>query len=163
MIIIDADYRKTKLKFKDLDRSATGTDWKDKSKVSGEFANVKEQWHIGLMPRVGYLFTPEFEGYVTFGVKFSKFKLAVPNIADDAAENGNIPEVEPSLKKKSGMRVIPVVGAGVRYEFTPELFAKLEYNFDFRTKAKLHKDTMPELKNVKVSAHTIKLGLGYRF
>ena len=134
--------------------------------VNRTYGKVKEQWHVGLMPRVGYLFTPEFEGYVTFGVKFAKLKTQVPNLITGydvtTATTAKLSD-DYSIKKKSGMRVIPVVGAGVRYEFTPELFAKLEYNFDFRAKAKMHKDAMEELKSVKVSAHVVKLGLGYRF
>ena len=142
----------------------TDDDWNNGETYSGSYGRVKPSWHVGLMPRIGYLFTPEFEGYLTFGVKFVRLQSKTYNVAElNVKDDSGIPAIPPSMNKKSGMRVIPVVGAGVRYEFTPEMFAKLEYNFDFRTKAKLHKKTMPELKNVKVSAHTIKLGLGYRF
>lgn len=130
-----------------------------------DYAKVKEQWHIALMPRIGYLFTPQFEGYVTFGVKLAKFKTDVLNRLNDAVvveANGNVAVPEKTYSKKSTKAVF-LAGAGVRYEIDPQLFAKLEYNFEFGAKPKLHKDAMPELKKIKVTSHTIKLGLGYRF
>ena len=128
-----------------------------------EYAKVKEQWHIALMPRVGYLFTPQFEGYVTFGVKIAKYKTSVDNLMIDyTVDTANIkPEVKPMSKKST--KAVFLLGAGVRYEFNPSLFAKLEYNFEFGAKPKLHGDAMPELQKIKVTTHTVKLGLGYRF
>ena len=60
-------------------------------------------------------------------------------------------------------KAVFLVGAGVRYEFNPSLFAKLEYNFEFGAKPKLHSEAMPEVKKIKVTTHVVKLGLGYRF
>lgn len=131
-----------------------------------DYAKVKEQWHIALMPRIGYLFMPQFEGYVTFGLKLAKFKTSVLNrLNDDVPElaaQANVKIPEKTYNKKSTKAVF-LLGAGARYEISPELFAKLEYNFEFGAKPKLHKDAMPELKKIKVTSHTIKLGLGYRF
>ena len=135
---------------------------------AAEYAKVKEQWHIALLPRIGYLFTPQFEGYVTFGVKLAKFKTEVDDLPFVATVwhqgNGACNNALAITKmKKNSTKAIFLVGAGVRYEFDPELFAKLEYNFEFGAKPKLHKEAMPELKKIKVTSHTIKLGLGYRF
>ena len=130
-------------------------DFKQNSK---EYAKVKEQWHIALMPRVGYLFTPQFEGYVTFGVKLAKYKTSV----DETVLGANLkPEIKQMSKKST--KAVFIAGAGVRYEFNPSMFAKLEYNFEFGAKPKLHAEAMPELQKIKVTTHTIKLGLGYRF
>ena len=140
------------------------------------FAKLKSQWHIALMPRVGYLITPQLEGYVTAGVKMTRFKLETYKYADwdlrskDEAETLGFEDSDMtgyySKLKKSKCRFIPVVGAGIRYEITPELYTKLEYNYEFRTNVKVHKesfnDNLSKLK-VRTQAHVIKLGLGYRF
>ena len=136
--------------------------------TENDYAKVKEQWHIALMPRVGYLFTPQFEGYVTFGVKLAKFKTEVDDLPFVATvySQGNgacANALKITQMKKKSTKAIFLVGAGVRYEFDPALFAKLEYNFEFGAKPKLHKEAMPELKKVKVTSHIIKLGLGCRF
>ena len=135
----------------------------DFEQASKEYAKVKEQWHIALMPRVGYLFTPQFEGYVTFGVKLAKYKTSVDNLMIDAVVEGS--DIEPEIKQmsKKSTKAVFVGGFGVRYEFSPSMFAKLEYNFEFGAKPKLHAEAMPELQKIKVTTHTIKLGLGYRF
>ena len=130
-----------------------------------DYAKVKEQWHIALMPRIGYLFTPQFEGYVTFGVKLAKFKTDVLNRLNDnviVIAQANVAVPEKTYSKKS-TKAILVAGAGVRYEFSPSMFAKLEYNFEFGAKPKLHSQAMPEVKKIKVTTHVVKLGLGYRF
>ena len=124
---------------------------------------LKQQWAIGLMPRIGYLFTPEFEGYVTAGIKFAKWKAktiksAVTDIKSDTYTTAAITEdVFNKSVNKSKMKVQPVIGAGVRYEFMPSMFAKLEYNFEFKAKPKMHSDTMPELKKIETKAHVFKL------
>ena len=132
------------------------------------------------MPRVGYLFMPQLEGYVTFGMKIQKLKyetykhgagfldgkLHDDNDGKKFDSDGENPEKlnEYNEKtKKSSTRIIPVIGAGIRYEITPELFTKLEYNFEFKSKAKMPSDGMVEVSKVITSAHVIKLGLGYRF
>ncbi len=136
----------------------------DKTFKPKVYAKIKEQWHIALMPRVGYLFTPQFEGYVTFGVKLAKYRTEVDTllITEVLDHQGDISPTSATLKKKSTKAVF-VAGAGVRYEFNPSMFAKLEYNFEFGAKPKLHSEAMPELQKIKVTSHTIKLGLGYRF
>jgi opacity protein-like surface antigen len=135
----------------------------DTTTTAIDYAKVKEQWHIALMPRVGYLFTPQFEGYVTFGVKLVKFKTSALNLPYKmAVATATLTPDQKAYSKKSTKAVF-LAGAGVRYEFNPSMFAKLEYNFEFGAKPKLHADAMPELQKVKVTSHTIKLGLGYRF
>ena len=137
---------------------------------AGEYATIKEQWHIALMPRIGYLFTPQFEGYVTFGLKIAKWKTDVKNLLETNLTNegsavANRADLQKQTKsyKKSATRAQFVIGAGVRYEITPEFFTKLEYNFETKGKGKLHKNAMPEVKSIKVQNHVVKLGLGYRF
>ena len=140
----------------------------DTSIAGEEYAKVREQWHIALMPRVGYLFTPQFEGYVTFGVKLAKFTTVVNDLPFVSVNSYTVDQLlvnHPEIKKmkKKSTKAVFLAGAGVRYEFNPSMFAKLEYNFEFGAKPKLHAEAMPELQKVKVTSHTIKLGLGYRF
>ena len=130
-----------------------------------EYARIRELWHIALTPRIGYLFTPQFEGYVTFGVKLANFNTTVDNLMIRAviAGDNSYPVAAIKKMKKKSTKAVFLAGAGVRYEFNPSMFAKLEYNFEFGAKPKLHADAMPELQKIKVTSHTIKLGLGYRF
>ena len=135
----------------------------DTTTTAIDYAKVKEQWHIALMPRVGYLFTPQFEGYVTFGVKLVKFKTSALNLPYKMTLTTQNSTPDQKTYSKKSTKAVFLAGAGVRYEFNPSMFAKLEYNFEFGAKPKLHADAMPELQKVKVTSHTIKLGLGYRF
>lgn len=117
--------------------------------------NLKNTWNIALMPRVGYLVMPQLELYATAGVKLAHWKLTYnPNDDDTDAK---------SAKK---VKFLPVVGGGLRYEITPDIYAKLEYNFEFKKAVKLPKfedaDTL-KVSSVKPQAHVIKLGVGFRF
>ena len=145
--------------------TAAGTAAEKKETVS--YLKLKQQWAVGLMPRIGYLFTPEFEGYVTAGMKFARWKATTIKYAADGIEDKLWAEEKKDMYNssvnKSKMKVQPVIGAGVRYEFMPSMFAKLEYNLEFKAKPKLHGKTMPELNKVETKAHVFKLGLGYRF
>ena len=115
--------------------------------------NLKNTWNIALMPRVGYLVMPQLELYATAGVKIAHWKLTYTPNGEDAK----------SAKK---IKFLPVVGGGLRYEITPDIYAKLEYNFEFKKGVKLPKfDDEGTLKvsSVKPQAHIIKLGVGFRF
>jgi opacity protein-like surface antigen len=58
-----------------------------------------------------------------------------------------------------------VFGAGIRYEITPSIFTKLEYNFEFSKKFRIPKDIAATVTgaSVKARSHVVKLGVGYRF
>lgn len=133
-----------------------------------DFVTAKNTWNIALMPRVGYLVMPQLELYATAGVKMAHFKVSYT----DEKENTNFAYNNPTSAKK--MKFIPVVGGGLRYEITPDIYAKLEYNYDFRKGLKMPTDLSRKSEqdaangggnanSVKIPAHIIKLGVGFRF
>lgn len=138
-------------------------------KQDKDFLSVKNNWSIGFMPRVGYLVMPQAELYVTFGAKVSHFKVTY---SDSDVDTGATAKSTTSAK---GAKFIPVVGAGVRYEITPDIFAKLEYNYEFKKGLKMPSDLSTKSETVtattgggnansiKIPAHIIKLGVGFRF
>ena len=146
-----------------MDDTGNGHDVaRDKDHVS-----VKNTWSIALMPRVGYLVMPQLELYATAGVKLSHFKTVYADVVDTSAK---VSDTATTSARK--VKFIPVVGAGVRYEITPDIFAKLEYNFDLKKGLKLPKDLAAKAtattgggnaNSVKIPAHIIKLGVGFRF
>lgn len=105
-------------------------------------ASTKNPWGVALMPRVGYLVLPQLELFVTPGVKMARWTFTAGG------------------KKKGKTAVTGVVGGGLRYEVTPHIYTKLEYNYDFKRKCDIKNDyiTAP-----KAQAHVIKIGAGYRF
>jgi len=111
--------------------------------------NLKNTWNAALMPRIGYLVMPQLELYATAGVKLAHWKLTYTDTSD--AE---------SAKK---IKFLPVVGGGLRYEITPDIYAKLEYNFEFKKAVKLTSNAVDHISSIKPQAHIIKLGVGFRF
>ena len=103
--------------------------------------SVKNPWGVALMPRVGYLVLPQLELFVTPGVKVARWTVSTG-------------------KKKSKTPATFVAGAGVRYEVTPHIYTKLEYNYDFKRKVDIKNDYVA---SPKAQAHVIKIGAGYRF
>ena len=140
------------------------------------FAKINTLWQIAVMPRVGYLITPETEVYATAGIKLSNYEVSTFRGADeDAQPKAALPQDRDPLPKqnylreltKKSIRLIPVVGAGIRYDITDNMFAKLEYNYELPTKVKAHKealqDTCSKSFKIRTQAHIVKLGLGIRF
>ncbi len=125
------NFGKFKRSFKDTDESLNEVNVK---------IEIKTQWQLGFMPRVGYLVTPDCEIYLTAGARVVKHKYNELN--STTTEN---------VKKT---KVHPVAGIGMKYDFTPNLFAKAEYNYLFKTKS---------FDNAKYQAHGFKLGFGYKF
>lgn len=122
---------------------------KDIDAANGE-ETLKNTWSIALMPRVGYLVMPQLELYVTGGVKAAHYKFTFSETSGT------------STAKK--VKFLPVVGGGVRYEITPNIFAKLEYNYEFRKGVKLSEGAQEsDINSVKTQAHVVKLGVGFRF
>lgn len=128
--------------------------------------NAKNTWNIALMPRVGYLVMPQLELYATAGVKAAHYKVTYADVIEPAGQ-----EHTTTTAKK--VKFIPVVGAGLRYEITPDIYAKLEYNYDFRKGLKMPSDLSADAetptgkggsaKSVKIPAHSIKVGVGFKF
>lgn len=119
-------------------------------KIDSDKASLKNTWNIALMPRVGYLVMPQLELYATAGVKLAHWKLTYTPNGEDAK----------SAKK---VKFLPVVGGGLRYEITPDIYAKLEYNFECKKGVKLPGNTAKEVSAIKPQAHVVKLGVGFRF
>lgn len=116
---------------------------------------LKNTWNIALMPRVGYLVMPQLEIYATAGVKLAHWKLTY---------NPNDDQIKAKSAKK--IKFLPVVGAGLRYEITPDIFVKFEYNYEFKKGVKLPKfgeDDTLKVSSVKPQAHVVKAGIGFRF
>ena len=107
----------------------------------------KTQWQLGFMPRIGYLITPDCEIYLTAGARVVKHKTIRTAIDSGSKAIDGID----SFKKT---KVHPVAGLGMRYDFNPNLFAKFEYNYLFKTKC---------IPYTKYQAHGFKLGFGYKF
>ena len=123
---------------------------------------LKNKFYTSIMPRIGYLITPNFELFATGGVKITGDKLTITfKESEDATDEGTY--------NKSKTKCIPVVGAGARYTFSSGIFATLEYNYNFKAKIKkdigIGEDEDVDLVTHKMdhSSHDIKLGLGYRF
>ena len=153
---------------------------KDLNKTDG--LTVRRQFYVSLMPRVGYLFTPQFEGFLTFGGSLGKYKTdtslwdKVFNHAGAVVEMNkqwnkdnpkdlldtkvNNTEAANIYKKHSKTKFVPVIGAGVRYEITPEIFATLAYNYAFKTTVASQAKAGTQ---VKFQSHILKAGVGFRF
>ena len=153
---------------------------KDLNKTDG--LTVRRQFYVSLMPRVGYLFTPQFEGFLTFGGSLGKYKTdtslfnKVFNHAGAVVEMSkqwnkdnpkdlldtkvNNTEAANIYKKHSKTKFVPVIGAGVRYEITPEIFATLAYNYAFKTTVASQAKAGAR---VKFQSHILKAGVGFRF
>lgn len=138
------------------------------------FAKIEEKWHISFMPRVGYLFTPDLEGFITAGIKWRKMKYITykhgykyldGRTYTEKHDNfkGDSQDVYKAKTKKSSMNMIPVVGLGIRYNVTSSLYTKFEYNYEFPKRIKMPKDGIIECNRVNIETHIIKLGLGYKF
>ncbi len=130
-------FGKLKKSFKDENASGDEIDVK---------TQMKTQWQLGFMPRIGYLITPDCEIYLTAGARVvkHKFNTSETNTVSNATSTEN-------LKKT---KVHTVAGLGMKYDFTPNLFAKAEYNYLFKTKV---------ADDLKYQAHGFKLGFGYKF
>lgn len=138
---MDFEFGTTFGKFKSTGKLETDSG----DEVDGKLT-TKTQWQLGFMPRVGYLVTPDCEIYLTVGARVVKHKSN--SSETDTVTGATTTE---NLKKT---KVHPVAGLGMKYSFTPNLFAKAEYNYLFKTKV---------LNNVKYQAHGFKLGFGYKF
>lgn len=122
-----------------------------------EIAQIKEMFNVSLMPRIGYMVSPQLEVYATAGVKLARYKITTP---DKNTES----ESDDTRISKKKFKAIPVVGAGVRYMITPNFYTKLEYNFEFKRTMAKHANTITALRSVrKAQAHVVKFGVGYKF
>ncbi|MDL2238483.1 hypothetical protein LJC56_11790 [Christensenellaceae bacterium OttesenSCG-928-K19] len=64
-------------------------------------------------------------------------------------------------KTKKKTKFVPIVGAGVRYELSPDIFGTLNYKYQFNTKiVESKKSGDIEVKNLD---HKITIGVGFRF
>lgn len=156
-------FGKTGLTSKTETASTTHTDLNP----SREFAKLKNPWHMSLTPNIGYLFTPQFSGHLTFGLKLAKFKLETYKSGDSRldgsdADLGNSKAYN-TLVKKSSTRIIPTVGVDFLYAITPTMSAKIGWTHEFKTKVKLHSDAMPELTKVNVTGNTFRVGANWNF
>lgn len=102
-----------------------------------EGIKVKNQWQAGFMPVVGWQLTPEWMPYLTAGAVLTQHKAQTSDGDSDKY-----------------VKMHPVVGFGVRYDFAPNLFAKMQFNYQFKSKVK---------GPLKYQSCALKLALGYKF
>ena len=114
----------------------------------------KNKFGFSIMPRVGYLVTPDFEIFATAGVKIRSDKVTLTMKESENAEEKSY--------TKSKTKCAPAFGLGVNYAITPEIYAKLEYNYICKSKIS-KKDDFGATHKADVKGQEIKLGLGYRF
>ncbi|MBQ7524378.1 MAG: porin family protein [Alphaproteobacteria bacterium] len=117
-----------------------------------DITTAKTPWCISLMPRIGYMITPKFELYGTFGVRVENVRL---DMRVGVYRGGEV------KIKSCRTHIQPLVGLGTRYEISNRVFAKLEYNYGFDTHLKLRFGKV--LYRNRLQAHTAKLGFGVRF
>jgi opacity protein-like surface antigen len=87
--------------------------------------------------------------------------LFYQGMAKAAAMDPSYQNAAVNYKKFSRTKVVPVLGLGYRYDITPKVFAKLEYNYAFRTT--IVKQTMDSQgASIKLQTHKIKTGVGFR-
>ncbi|MDR3031139.1 MAG: hypothetical protein LBU35_02000 [Holosporales bacterium] len=157
---------------------------KIKDKKASEGVEVKRQFVVALMPRVGYLVAPQFEVFLTGGISIGRYKADTSKIlkvfdfsnsfkkmgeeynklTTDDKEKINLEvwdnETKKTFKSHKKTKIVPVLGIGVSYEITPEVFARLAYNFAFKTKLVNTKAAGAE---IKFASHMLKAGIGFRF
>lgn len=124
------------------------------SATSQMTVRFKNKFGFSIMPRVGYLITPDFEIFATAGVKIRSDKVTVTTTENEDAEEKSY--------TKSKTKCAPAFGLGVNYAITPEIYAKLEYNYICKSKIS-KKDDLAITHKAEVKGQEIKLGIGYRF
>ncbi len=172
------------------------------SKARKDSIEIKRQFYVGLMPRIGYKFTPQLEGFVAFGVQMGRYKVDTTGLkviydnvskyakvyntvremvvaqsnnatADTKAKwnealnllNDDLSsydkEVAKYCKKHNKTKFSPVVGCGIRYDFTESVFGTLAYKYQFNSKIADYNKT--GIIQVKDQNHTVTVGVGFRF
>lgn len=130
---------------------------REKLSVMEFVTTSKTPWCISLMPRIGYMITPKFELYGTFGARIKNVKVdvrvGVYRLFGAKFVEGKV--------KSCRTYIQPLVGLGMRYEISNCIFAKLEYNYGFDTHLKFR--FAKALARGRLQAHTAKLGFGIRF
>lgn len=140
----------------------------------------KSNWGMSFKPRIGYMVTPKLEVYATGGLKISESKIS--GGFDIDSTNNDAPGISTSIFRTE---VSPIIGGGLIYSFNDNLFARLEYNFNAKSKSSLNVPPLSGASTTLYSAlfgggagkttgnvithkfrnrsHDIKLGIGYRF
>lgn len=173
----------------------------DKSIKDG--VELKRQFYVGIAPRIGYMFTPQLEGYFMVGAQLNRYSINAKGLAvvfdhstamleqakaaneakakyvaelkktDETAataEEKRIPTVSTeetytarnaSYKKHNKTKFAPVIGVGIRYAFTPDVFGTLQYKYQFNTKVTDYNKTGGI--QIKDQNHTVTVGVGFRF
>ena len=129
-----------------------------------KFGTVKMKFYFGQRFKVGYCFSEKINGYFTIGYKLQKRKYETYRHANYQL-NGTTDMKSNAYNTKttkSSTRIIPDVGAGIQYRFSQRIFARLEYNYEFKTRVKLPSDGIAEVNEVNISSSIVKLGLGVR-
>ncbi len=126
--------------------SAYNTQNPDEKITDTSASNLRHRYTFSLIPRVGYLITPEFELFLNAGASINNYKVTT------------------GVGKASGTsktNFSPVAGFGAKYDFSNTMFATVSYNIAFNTTIYTFKNTT-KTTSMKNNTQTIKLGLGIR-
>ena len=124
-------------------------------KVGTTSARLRSNWHVALMPRIGLMVMPDLEICGVFGAKVASWKVECPKDMKKPFNGGNV-------CGRSRLRVQPVIGLGVRYDFADSFFAKLDATYDFRKGMRLPGAKTPVLAKLKAQSYNVRLSLGYK-
>ena len=150
---------------------------------------IRREFAITLMPRIGWQFTPKFEVFLAVGAAYSKYKINKANIAtltpnsnalgqminsynatvntyNTANPNAPLPYINSdsivigtTQKAASKMNLVPMFGIGCRFNITPKIYGKLE--FDMALSTKISNGAKDGL-TIKFQSNILKAGIGVR-
>ncbi len=152
----------------------------------------KTVFHAGIMTKIGYKCSPNFNIYMVAGAQYAKHKVLISAGLNPFKNPLTNEDCEIRMKGNfTKGKLHPVVGLGCRYDFANKFFVKLEYNYLFKSKVgNLSKFSghikFENLKNPqnkkdmnlkkfisllgadsdaprKYSCHIVKIGIGYVF
>jgi opacity protein-like surface antigen len=142
-------------------------------------AQVKRKSFYGIAPRIGYMISPSTLAYLRLGLEGGKWEAQyAPNEAavDANAGSATVADVAEAkrIRKVSKNRINFVPGIGFETAVNKNMFVRAEYAYLFGPKMNIDYDTS-KLGNTaqfngdlakhsfKISQHSFKLGLGYKF
>ena len=126
---------------------------------------IKRQWSGEFTPRFGWMVTPACEIYLKGGINVTRYKLSMYDDDGNRVENATFPG---GSKLEGKTKVAPVVGCGVRYNFTENLGIQVGYSFIFKTNLDNDKKTDASKSDattgkLKTQAHKFGVAAFYRF
>ena len=110
---------------------------------------------ISVLPKVGYLVAKNLELNINAGVTVDNCKTNYNNSQDTTREH--------VIVNKSTVKMFPVVGASVKYDFTEKIFGSLAYEYIFKNKVFCSYIMSGWTDTIKTGSQIVKIGVGVRF